>query len=118
MDPDEEVRAAVGLVFHLFRETGSAFGVMQRFAESGLRFPKRAYGGVWAGKILWGRLTHSRVLGILKNPSYAGMYVFGRYQYRREISADGAVADSGRWRSPFRTDADHDYELMSIIVPR
>ena len=91
MDPDEEVRAAVGLVFHLFRETGSAFGVMQRFAESGLRFPKRAYGGVWAGKILWGRLTHSRVLGILKNPSYAGMYVFGRYQYRREISANGAV---------------------------
>jgi hypothetical protein len=30
----------------------------------------------------------------------------------------GNAADSGRWRSPFRTDADHDYELMSIIVPR
>ncbi|MGH8587416.1 MAG: hypothetical protein ACREWE_14955 [Gammaproteobacteria bacterium] len=29
--------------------------------------------------------------GILKNPSYAGMYVFGRYQYRREISSDGEV---------------------------
>src|ERR1700693_1649848 len=27
MAPDAEVRAAVGLVFHLFRETGSAFGV-------------------------------------------------------------------------------------------
>src|SRR6266852_4781789 len=39
MDPDAEVRAAVGLVFRLFRETGSAFGVMQRFAESELRFP-------------------------------------------------------------------------------
>jgi DNA invertase Pin-like site-specific DNA recombinase len=91
MDPDEEVRAAVGLVFHLFRETGSAFGVMQRFAESGLPFPKRSYGGVWDGKILWGRLTHSRVLGMLRNPSYAGMYVFGRYRYRREISAEGAV---------------------------
>src|SRR5215471_11842612 len=61
MDPDEEVRAAVGLVFRLFRETGTAFGVMQRFAESGLRFPKRSYGGAWEGKILWGRLTHSRV---------------------------------------------------------
>jgi DNA invertase Pin-like site-specific DNA recombinase len=91
MDPDEEVRAAVGLVFSLFRETGSAFGVMQRYAESGLRFPKRAYGGAWDGKIIWGRLTHSRVLGMLKNPSYAGMYVFGRYRYRREISAEGAV---------------------------
>ena len=91
LDPDEEVRAAVGLVFRLFRETGSAFGVMQRFAERGLQFPKRSYGGAWDGKIIWGRLTHSRVLGILKNPSYAGMYVFGRYRYRREISAEGAV---------------------------
>src|SRR5499427_5510943 len=91
LDPDEEVRSAVDLVFRLFRETGSAFGVMQRFADSGLRFPKRSYGGAWDGKIIWGRLTHGRVLGMLKNPSYAGMYVFGRYQYRRQISAEGAV---------------------------
>src|SRR5246500_754366 len=91
LDPDEEVRGAVGLVFRLFRETGTAFAVMQRFAERGLRFPKRSYGGAWDGKILWGRLTHGRVLGLLKNPSYAGMYVFGRYQYRREINAAGEI---------------------------
>jgi hypothetical protein len=64
---------------------------MQRFAEGALRFPKRSYGGAWDGKIIWGRLTHSRVLGMLKNPSYAGMYVFGRYRYRREISPEGGV---------------------------
>ena len=91
LDPDEEVRGAVGLVFRLFRETGTAFAVMQRFAESALRFPKRSYGGAWDGKIIWGRLAHSRVLSMLKNPSYAGIYVFGRYRYRREISAEGAV---------------------------
>ena len=91
VDPDEEVRSAVALVFRLFRETGSAFAVVQRFAERGLRFPKRAYGGAWAGQLIWGRLTHSRVLGILKNPSYAGMYVFGRYQYRVQINAEGKV---------------------------
>lgn len=91
LDPDEEVQGAVSLVFRLFRETGSAFGVMQRFAESTLRFPKRSYGGAWDGKIIWGRLTHSRVLGMLRNPSYAGMYVFGRYQYRRQISPEGGV---------------------------
>jgi DNA invertase Pin-like site-specific DNA recombinase len=90
-DPDEELRGAVGLVFRLFRETGTAFAVMQRFAESALRFPKRSYGGAWDGKIIWGRLTHSRVLAMLKNPSYAGMYVFGRYRYRREISPDGGI---------------------------
>jgi len=91
LDPDEEVRGAVGLVFRLFRETGTAFAVMQRFADGALRFPKRSYGGAWDGKIIWGRLTHSRVLGMLKNPSYAGMYVFGRYRYRREISPEGGV---------------------------
>jgi hypothetical protein len=91
LDPDQEVQGAVSLVFRLFRETGSAFGVMQRFGKSALRFPKRSYGGAWDGRIIWGRLTHSRVLGMLKNPSYAGMYVFGRYQYRRQISPDGGV---------------------------
>jgi DNA invertase Pin-like site-specific DNA recombinase len=91
LDPDIEVRGAVALVFRLFRETGTAFAVMQRFAESGLRFPKRSYGGAWDGKIIWGRLMHGRVLGILKNPSYAGRYVFGRYQYRREINSAGEV---------------------------
>src|SRR3984893_15273170 len=91
LDPDEEVRGAVAFVFRLFRETGSAFAVVQRFGESGLRFPKRAYGGAWDGQLIWGRLTPSRVLGILKNPSYAGMYVFGRYQYLVQISAQGEV---------------------------
>ena len=91
LDPDEEVRSAVGLVFRLFHETGTAFAVMQRFAESALRFPKRSYGGAWDGKIIWGRLTHGRVLGILKNPSYAGRYVFGRYHWRREINPSGEI---------------------------
>jgi DNA invertase Pin-like site-specific DNA recombinase len=90
-DADAEVRGAVAMVFHLFRETGSAYAVVHRFTERGLRFPKRAYGGAWDGKIIWGRLSHSRVLGVLKNPSYAGTYVFGRYQYRREINLDGEV---------------------------
>ena len=91
VDADEEVRSAVALVFRLFRETGTAYAVVHQFAQRGLRFPKRAYGGAWNGRILWGRLSHGRVLSILKNPSYAGMYVFGRYQYRQQITADCEV---------------------------
>jgi DNA invertase Pin-like site-specific DNA recombinase len=91
LDPDEEVQGAVALVFRLFRETGTAFAVVQQFAKAALRFPKRSYGGAWNGKLIWGYLTHSRVLNILKNPSYAGMYVFGRYQYRRQINTSGEV---------------------------
>src|SRR6266436_4194534 len=39
LDPDEEVRGAVALVFRLFCETGSAFAVVQQFTARGLRFP-------------------------------------------------------------------------------
>lgn len=92
MDPDDEVRGAIALAFHLFLETGSAYAVVQRFARRGLRFPKRAYGGAWDGKLLWGNLTHSRVLGLLKNPCYAGTYTYGRYQYRRQITPQGEVS--------------------------
>lgn len=91
LDPNEEVRGAVELVFGLFQQTGSALGVTQWFARQKLRFPKRAYGGAWNGQIIWGHLSHSRVLGILKNPSYAGVYVFGRYQYQKEINATGEI---------------------------
>jgi hypothetical protein len=66
LDADEEVRGAVAFVFRLFRETGSAFAVVQRFAESGLRFPKRAYGGAWAGKLIWGRRLAASVISPLR----------------------------------------------------
>src|SRR5205809_7713888 len=91
LDPDQEVQGAVRTVFELFERESSAYAVVRRFQELGLRFPRRSYGGAWDGKLLWGRLTHSRVLGILANPAYAGTYVFGRYHARRVVSPDGTV---------------------------
>ena len=90
IDPDAEVQAAVADVFAAFRSGGSGYQVVAAF--KGRRFPLRAYGGVWAGQLRWGRLTHSRVLGILANPAYAGTYVFGRYHSRRVVSPDGVVS--------------------------
>jgi DNA invertase Pin-like site-specific DNA recombinase len=91
LDPDEEVRGAIATLFEAFQDTGTAYGVMAHFRRHGLSFPKRAYGGVWDGKLLWGRLSHSRVLGVLKNPAYAGVYVYGRYTYRKHLAADGNI---------------------------
>ena len=89
IDPDAEVQHAVKMVFHKFRDTGSAYGVVHTFVKEGIQFPKRAYGGVWNGKLIWGRLSEGRVEGMLKNPAYAGAYVHGRYQSVKDISADG-----------------------------
>ena len=96
LDPDQEVQGAVRTVFELFEKEGTAYSVVQRFQALGLRFPRRAYGGVWNGKLVWGRLTHSRVLGLLANPSYAGTYVFGRYQSRKQITPTGEITTISR----------------------
>ena len=92
IDPDREVRGGVAMVFQLFRETGSAYGVVKQFAKQGIKFPKRAYGGAWNGRLIWGRLGHGRVLTILRNPSYAGAYVYGRYQHVKKLSPDGNIS--------------------------
>lgn len=89
MDPDEAVRAAVEHAFSSFQASGSAYGVVKFFAENSLQFPKRAYGGTWAGKLIWGTLTHSRVLSILSNPAYAGAYCYGRYKHRKMLNNKG-----------------------------
>jgi DNA invertase Pin-like site-specific DNA recombinase len=89
IDPDQEVQAALGDLFRAFERTGSAYGVVGAF--TGRRFPKRAYGGAWAGELRWGELTHPRVLGVLSNPAYAGAYVFGRYRSRRAVRPDGTI---------------------------
>ena len=96
LDPDREVRGAVRMVFDLFEREGTAYSTVRRFQELGLRFPRRAYGGAWDGKLLWGRLTHSRVLGILANPSYAGTYVFGRYQSSKQVGPSGDITTRSR----------------------
>ena len=90
-DPDAQVRSSIELVFDYFQQCGSAYGVVQRFSQEKLEFPKRSYGGAWAGKLIWGRLTDARVTAILKNPSYAGVYAFGRYRTIKEILENGEV---------------------------
>ena len=89
IDPDAEVQAAIADVFTAFAACGSAYGVVAAFGER--KFPLRAYGGVWAGQLRWGKLTHARVLGVLKNPAYAGAYVFARYASRRSVDEGGRV---------------------------
>lgn len=90
-DADEQVRNIIQLLFKTFKEKGSAYGVIHHFGQHNIQFPKRAYGGVWKGKLIWGALTHSRALNVLKNPSYAGVYVYGRYKYHKKLSSTGQL---------------------------
>jgi DNA invertase Pin-like site-specific DNA recombinase len=61
LDPDEEVQAAIRLVFTLFEQRGSALAVVQHFARHHLRCPTRAWGGSRDGELTWQPLRHGRV---------------------------------------------------------
>jgi hypothetical protein len=85
LDPDEEVRGAVQLVFDLFANLHSALAVVTHFRTRQLRFPTRLSERSRAGELVWLPLSHGRVLAILHNPCYAGAYVFGRTHTRTQL---------------------------------
>ncbi len=98
LDPDEEVQHAIQLVFDLFDQCGSALSVVKHFNDHHLRFPTRLWGKRHAGEVVWGPLTHSRVLEVLHNPAYAGTYVYGRTQTRTRPLPGEAPRVKGRTR--------------------
>jgi DNA invertase Pin-like site-specific DNA recombinase len=87
LDPDEQVQQALRLLFETFRRTGTAMRVVDHFNKEAIRWPSRLSSGVRAGEVVFGPLEHSRVLGILHNPRYAGAFVFGRTRQRKTVIA-------------------------------
>ena len=96
LDPDEEVQQAVRLLFTLFDQTGSALAVVKHFGQHRLRFPDRLWGQTRDGELLWKPLQHGRVLDVLHNPRYAGVYVYGRTQTRTRPRPDEKPGTKGR----------------------
>ena len=90
LDPDAQVRESLTLLFESFRRAGSAFGTVKMFHEQGLLFPRRLRKWPRKGELVWGEVTHTRVLQVLHNPRYAGAFVFGRTRTHKR--AEGGAA--------------------------
>jgi DNA invertase Pin-like site-specific DNA recombinase len=84
-DPDEQVQKAIRLLFERFRLDGSVARAVRYFTRHGLLFPSRhAHQGGHA-EIQWHPLTTEHALTILRNPTYAGAYAWGRNRERRAL---------------------------------
>ena len=90
-DPDSQVCHTIQLLFSVFQKKKTAYAVVQYFGRNNILFPKRAYGGRWKGRLIWDKLSHERVLTILKHPFYAGVYTFGRYKSVKKINEHGEI---------------------------
>ena len=77
-NPDEEVQERLRLVFAKFRELRSAKAVMRYLRGSNLLVPVRPLLGSAPHDVVWRAADSARVVQILKNPAYAGAYVYGR----------------------------------------
>jgi len=72
--PDQEVQGRLELVFTTFLQVRAASRVVQFFNGRDLLLPRRDR----FGDLVWRRPTISAILSILKNPAYAGAFVYGR----------------------------------------
>jgi DNA invertase Pin-like site-specific DNA recombinase/DNA-binding transcriptional regulator YdaS (Cro superfamily) len=77
IDPDEKVADALCFFFDSFELYGSALMVIKRFNRNGRLFPTRAKGSGPNRPVTWGEISIHRALDVLRNPTYAGAYVFG-----------------------------------------
>ncbi len=110
LDPDESVQAAIHLVFERYSVEPSAYAVARWAQEDGVRIPVRRNcpGGT---ELVWKDATARRVVEIVRNPVYAGVYVYGRRQNKKVI-VDGEIRykqtkgrDPEQW--PVRIDGAH-----------
>ena len=97
-DPDIEVQGRLDLVFSAFLRLGSGAAVMRRLNAEGLDLPRRDR----HGDLRWTRPTVAAVTAILKNPAYAGAFVYGRKRMKVRAEPGGARQKAARpmeeWR--------------------
>lgn len=86
-DPDREVQERIDLVFSTFLQYRAAAKVLRFFNDHKLLMPCRDR----FGDLVWKKASIARILSILKNPAYAGAFVYGRTRTTRDPSGKATI---------------------------
>ena len=92
-DPNQEVQNQIQHVFISFLRLRSSTKVVRFFQSEGLQIPRRDR----LGDLAWRPPTTASILSILKNPAYAGAFVYGR---TRSLPSPGALLRPALRRLP------------------
>jgi DNA invertase Pin-like site-specific DNA recombinase len=86
-DPNLEVQDRISFIFESFLRLRSANKVLLFFSEDGLLVPRLDR----FGDMVWKRPTIHTITSILKNPAYAGAFVYGRNSHTTTRGPNGTV---------------------------
>ncbi|PPQ26856.1 hypothetical protein CCS01_28880 [Rhodopila globiformis] len=95
LDSDERVRDVVQLVFDTFERYGTINGVLSYLVAHGLKLPHRVRSGAGKGELAWHAPNRYTLTDMLRNPTYAGAYAYGRRKSRPSQSR--SAQGSSRW---------------------
>lgn len=98
-DPDLRIQEAIRLIFSRFRELGSARQVLLSMTADQVHFPRPSDSRKLT-TFEWTLIRYRNVISVLKNPFYAGAYVYGKSEKRTEI-VDGRARKSYGHGKPF-----------------
>lgn len=99
LDPNVRVQEAIRLIFARFRQLGSARQVLLSLAAEQMHFPRPSDGKTWVS-FDWAPIRYRSVIAILKNPFYAGAYIYGKTEHRTAL-VDGRVRKTYHHEKPF-----------------
>ena len=92
LDPDEQARSVVQLVFDKFDELGS-FGRLYRYLlRNKIRLGMRVQRGACRGQLEWRPATRATLARILHHPIYAGAYSYGRRRVDHKRTVPGGAS--------------------------
>lgn len=92
LDPDLRLQEVIRLIFTRFNELGSARQVLLSMTADKIHFP-RPSDEARMTNFVWLPIRYRNVISVLKNPFYAGVYVYGKSEKRTSI-VDGRARRS------------------------
>jgi len=97
LDPDDQVRAVVHLVFEKFTELGSVRAVFRYMLRHGICLGIRPNGGPNRGQLEWRRPCITTLYTMLHHPFYGGAYAYGRNPVDAKRKHLGRAGRGRRW---------------------
>src|SRR4051812_21851193 len=90
LDPDEQARSTVQLVFDKFDELGSFSRVYHYLRQNKICMGTRIQAGPRRGELEWRPPSRAMLARMLHHPIYAGAYSYGRRRVDHRRTAEGA----------------------------